>query len=356
MLKFPDGSGGHDLARTLEGLVARWFPGGAMLEPLGRCGFSGSTLVLVHPAGHDRHVLKAFATGMNRSQAEWIHRVARDVSTRGGHGVIPLVRTSMNGNSVMSSGDGRLWEMVAYVDGLAVATPARAQMMCAMQALAGLHLALATVPGEPPRVAESRALAERIARARQLRERPWRRGFASAPRPTAWAHDVGAALARACDTFEAQDGDAVLQKMATLVAPSLPCQVVLRDVWSDHVLFDRHAQDRVVGIVDVHAMGMDTPATDVARLLGSWLPVDAPADGAWWNAAIDAYETVRPLGDRERRLVPMLAATGIIFGLDNWLRWTLDEGRTFPSREGVLSRIAWLVARVPTALSVLSRS
>jgi len=131
---------------------------------------------------------------------------------------------------------------------------------------------------------------------------------------------------------------------------------VVRDVWCDHVLFDRHVQDRVVGIVDVHAMGMDTPAMDVARLLGSWLPAGTPADEAWWNAAIDAYETVRPLGDHERRLVPMLAATGVIFGLDNWFHWTLDEGRTFPSREGVLSRIAWLVARLPTALRVLSRS
>jgi Ser/Thr protein kinase RdoA (MazF antagonist) len=262
----------------------------------------------------------------------------------------------MDGSSVVSAGNGRLWEMVTFVDGLAVANPSHPQTTTAMHALAGLHLVLAAVPGEPPRLAESRGLAERIARARQLLEKPWRRGFTSAPRGTAWAHDVGAALARACDTFEAHDGDAVLQKMAALKTHPIPCQIVLRDVWSDHVLFDRHEQDHVVGIVDLHAMGMDTPATDVARLLGSWLPAAPPVDEAWWNSALDAYETVRPLGDRERRSVPLLAATGILFGIDNWFHWTLEEGRTFTDPARVLCRIQWLVTHLATAFDVLRLS
>jgi Ser/Thr protein kinase RdoA (MazF antagonist) len=162
------------------------------------------------------------------------------------------------------------------------------------------------------------------------------------------------ALARASELFDAHGGEDVLQKIVSCTPAPLLCQAVLRDIWSDHVLFDHHQTDRIAGIVDLHAMGIDSPATDVARLLGSWLPIEEPIDDVWWDAAMDAYEAVRPLSARERRLVPMFAATGIVFGLDNWFRWTLGEGRVFQDATRVMARINRLVTCLPEALNVIT--
>jgi hypothetical protein len=51
--------------------------------------------------------------------------------------------------------------------------------------------------------------------------------------------------------------------------------------------------------------------------------------------------------------VPWLHATGVIFGLDNWFRWTLEERRTFPDAGRVRERIDRLVAALGSALGCL---
>jgi Ser/Thr protein kinase RdoA (MazF antagonist) len=244
--------------------------------------------------------------------------------------------------------------MVAHVDGMPTDTPSHSQIVAAMQSLARVHAALAATPEEPPRGVDSRGLTERITRARLLLEHPWRKLLNSELPATRAAESLVADLRRACGLFEAHDGEGMLKWLAAFVPAPLPCQVVLRDIWSDHVLFDHRQPDRIAGIVDLHAMGIDSPATDIGRLLGSWLPIGGAVDARWWDAAMDAYETVRPLGDRERRLVPFLAATGIVFGLDNWFRWTLEENRTFPDPTRVVSRIDRLVKSLSAALIVLN--
>ena len=134
-------------------------------------------------------------------------------------------------------------------------------------------------------------------------------------------------------------------------------QPVLRDVWNDHVLF--LDDGRLVGFIDYHAAGRDTPATDLARLLGSWDAPAAPSEGQWlrpWRQALDAYEAVRPLEPGERALIPWLHATGVICGLDNWFRWLITEQREFADRSTVLSRIARLIAALPAALDIARNS
>jgi Ser/Thr protein kinase RdoA (MazF antagonist) len=112
----------------------------------------------------------------------------------------------------------------------------------------------------------------------------------------------------------------------------------------------------VAGIVDYHAAGVDTPATDLARLLGSWRGEAVGGLVAGWPAALAAYEAVRPLTVAERSLVPWLHATGVVFGLDNWFRWTIEEGRQFAGVHAVLDRIERLSARLPAALEWLGTS
>jgi len=129
-------------------------------------------------------------------------------------------------------------------------------------------------------------------------------------------------------------------------------------------LFADPRSDDLTAIIDLHAAGVDTPATDLARLLGSW---DSPAGGKpvpfvnrplgcrslveRWQEAIAAYDRVRPLPHAEADLIPFLHATGVVCGLDNWFRWTLDEQREFPDGRSMLGRIDRLLTELPAALT-----
>lgn len=57
-----------------------------------------------------------------------------------------------------------------------------------------------------------------------------------------------------------------IEQLKPLADVSFRLQPCIRDIWHDHVLFDG---DRVTGLIDFGAMQIDTPATDIARLVGS---------------------------------------------------------------------------------------
>ena len=76
-------------------------------------------------------------------------------------------------------------------------------------------------------------------------------------------------------------------QLAPLSNIALPVQPCIRDIWHDHVLF---TGDEVTGIIDFGAMDIDTPATDVARLLGSLVGDDE----AGWRTASSAYSADSP--------------------------------------------------------------
>jgi Ser/Thr protein kinase RdoA (MazF antagonist) len=96
--------------------------------------------------------------------------------------------------------------------------------------------------------------------------------------------------------------------------PSVFCQPAIRDIHHDHVLF---TGDEVTGIIDFGAMRMDTPLTDVARLVGSLAGDDHEAR----QFALDAYAELRALSEADRKLVDLLDETGLVLGAMNWLTW-----------------------------------
>ncbi len=347
-----------DMARDGEGmaltrhLVPRWFPSGGAVAALGTVGFSGSPVWLVRPADAPPHVLKGFAEGTTRQRAEWVHAVAHGIHQEGVH-EIPVIRDHTRGDTIVVTCDGRLWEMVRYVEGDAVDVPSPSQIAAAMRSLARIHTAAATLSEGPPGLAPSRAMTERVARARELCDTPWQTRLRTPTEWSPWSAAIGPRLAVACEAFESGRGAESMAALAALSTRPLPCQVVLRDVWSEHVLFAHNDADSVSGIIDLHAAGIDTPATDIGRLLGSWIPSDGHVEAAWWATALVAYGTVRPLSEAERRLVPLMAASSIVFGLDNWFRWTLAENRVFKDKSRVVSRVDRLVKSLPAALNVM---
>ena len=116
---------------------------------------------------------------------------------------------------------------------------------------------------------------------------------------------------------------------------------------------DRHT--RVAAVIDLHGAGVDSPATDIARLAGSWWSPDlGVACDAWLAAAVDRYSARRALGAGERAVVPWLHAVGVICSLDNWFRWVVEERRVFADAPRVRARLARLVEALPGALAWLA--
>lgn len=302
-------------------------------------------------------MLKNFPPATPIAHAMWVHGLMRHLRASGLETVPEVVALRPEHEQPAGAGcstlaadpAGMLWEMVEYVPGSPRPAPTAAQAAVALAGLARLHLAAATFPASPPRTEPSPGVARRVEQAARMRASPWRRlDPAGASCPPVPMHDT---LRHAIEVFEACRGDAAIESIASATMAPVFTQPVLRDAWSDHALF---ADDgSFAGFIDFHAAGRDTPATDLARLLGSW---HAPIEELGslflhrWQPALDAYEAVRPLSPRERSLVPWLHATGVICGLDNWFRWLITDRRTFDDMSRVGERIDRLLRHLPEAL------
>jgi homoserine kinase type II len=120
-----------------------------------------------------------------------------------------------------------------------------------------------------------------------------------------------------------------LAAACALVTTLQPC---LRDARPEHFLFDG---ERLSGLVDFGAMGVDSVAGDLARLTGEWLEGSATARGS----ALAAYESVRPLDAVESRLIGIFeSSTALLIG-ERWVRWQYLEGRRFDDSVVVLERL-----------------
>jgi homoserine kinase type II len=103
---------------------------------------------------------------------------------------------------------------------------------------------------------------------------------------------------------------------------------VLRDARSEHFLFEG---DRLSGLVDFGAMGIDSIAADLARLIGDGLDGDPDAR----REALAAYERIRPLDPAEARLIGVFEATTALLIGERWVRWHYLENRHFDDPEAV---------------------
>jgi homoserine kinase type II len=113
----------------------------------------------------------------------------------------------------------------------------------------------------------------------------------------------------------------------------------LGDIWHDNVLFEK---DQLTGIIDYGAMRVDTPAVDLARLLGSL----APRDEALYATGLKNYLADSPLSRYELRLVRILDYSGTVIGAANWLLWTYREMRPLDDRVAAAKRLEALLDRL----------
>jgi len=346
---------------SIAALCRRWCAAAPVsIAPVGTPGFSGSHVFAVELSDRPgRFVLKSFHAGASVEHARFVHGLVRHLRGENSTPLAELI-VALDGDTIVSDAEGRLWELARFMPGVAVPCPTPAQAAAATTTLARLHLAAASLQDHPPRAGISPGIERRIDHARRLRAQPWH------ARRVVWSRaardwmpvDVVAALddrvATAIAIFNQCGGEMLLTRVAAMGSRSSMLQPVLRDVWCDHVLFADERSDSVTAIVDLHAAGIDTPATDLTRLMGSWA---APAGGERlsildrWPTAVAAYDRVRRLSHAEADLIPFLHATGIVCGLDNWFRWTLDQHREFPDARRMLARIDWLLQELPAAIA-----
>ena len=332
----------------LAAICRRWLPGEEIrLTPVAGSGFSGSPVFIVE-SSRGRHVLKAFPPQTPPPRVLWVHGLMHHLAAAGLTTVAPpLAATS--GESFVSDGEGRRWELLPFLAGSPSANPTDEQLAAALAAVAQLHAAAATYPASLTDRGPSAGIVRRISQARRLLEEPWSRLPSPQAAETSLAAEVADRVPAAAAILETAASRRVLAALASATPRPVPRQAVLRDIWSDHLLFAGPAAPLVTGILDFHAAERDTPATDFARLLGSWLP-PATLPGTYSRLLANA---AMPAGDASGltdSLVGFLAASGIVFGLDNWFRWIIGDGRRFPGSTAILARIDRLVSLLPGAL------
>lgn len=273
-----------------------------------------------------------------------IHAVLRYAAANGCN-ILPVPVTTRTGESFVARA-GYLWELAPWMPGAADfdKQPSADKLRAAMRALAGFHIAVREFSTDKFLVGGSRGDVDRVAPPRhlaRLRELSPRAlaDLSAAVQDATWpelaplARQFLAVLPAALPLAIAR-----LEPIAKLV---LPIQLCLRDIWHDHVLF---TGDEVTGLVDFGAIDVDTPATDIARLLGSLSDTSSDA-AATWREGIETYSTVRRLSDDEIRAAYALDASAAVLAGCNWIRWIHNEGREFEDHARVLTRFRRIVEK-----------
>jgi Ser/Thr protein kinase RdoA (MazF antagonist) len=296
------------------------------LESLGSGGgYSGARLWRFR-AAPGQLVLRAWpAHGPGRAHLEKVHRwlfLTADL------GFVPVPFRDRVGES-LQDWQGSLWEVTPWLAGFAdLSCPPKIEhLRLAFTGLAAFHERLVTeqVYDSSPGLRNRRdTLASLVRGEFDMLESAMERA-----RPNSLAKaDVNSWLALA-----RRLGPMLLDPLEQAAARIVPVQPCLRDARPEHFLFEG---DRLGGLVDYGAMGIDSVAADLARLLGEW----SGGDPAARREALDSYERVRPLDPAEAGLIRVFeSATALLIG-ERWVRWKFIEGRHFDDPNAVAKGLA----------------
>jgi len=265
-----------------------------------------------------------------------IHRVLQHVFLSGCQ-LVPVPLKTSDGHTFVEH-NRRLWELTPWLPGNAnfLQRPTRDKLVGAAQALARFHQAAETSLGPAGSDRPSPAVGQRHEQLLQLQ-----RGGAPSIRGHVPSRCWPGLSARAVVILDFFDGLApqIVAMLDDARRSAVRLQPCIRDIWHDHVLFQGN---EVSGLVDFGAMQIDSVAGDIARLFGSIVGDDPRG----WETAQHAYESIRPLSDNERSLIPVLDRSAVLLSGMNWLLWICEEQREFEGQNVILSRLDVTIQRL----------
>jgi Ser/Thr protein kinase RdoA (MazF antagonist) len=318
------------------------FAFGAVSRPVERSGgFSDAAIwEVTSPAG--RFALRRWPSGYpTPPRRAWLHRFLIFVRDRGLPFIAAPLKTK-SGATFVELG-GHSWEAAPWLPGTPdrSSAPSPQRVAAALDALAQFHRAAALFPPGPTR-GPSPGLADREMLTRlllqgdadQLRKAIEQRQveLQTPPSLVRKSHQI-------LDLFQASAPRVagLLAQHSQTIVPLLPC---LRDVWSEHVLFEG---DRVTGIIDYGALRTDSIAGDVTRLLGSL----ASDNLELWKIGLDAYSSRRPLQPGEQSLLQVFDESSVLLSGTHWIRWIFVDSIQFRDLSAVEQRMDHWLARLP---------
>ena len=251
---------------------------------------------------------------------------------------IPIPRPTRDGRTLVVL-DGRAWEIAPWLPGDPDRSepPAVPRVRAGFAGLAAVHDRL----GVEGSVGPSPGLHARLDEIRSLLSG----GLTSIEAAIGIAHDVPGIDMAARWTTAARAGlPDLLTRLTREAATPVPIQPVLRDARGVHFLF---VADRLTGVVDFGAMGRDTPAADLARLLGDCVGRDPVTR----RVAIEAYSSIRPLSPVESRMIAVFEEANAWLGPLRWIRWGFVDRRPFDDPDAVRSGLARTTGRLAAWLT-----
>ena len=287
--------------------------------------FSGAGLWRVE---HDERVYvlrrwpKAAAKGCHVTRICWLQRHLAEAGLPVASPLQLLERpASLDFTKISIDHDVATWTLTPWLPGVADywISPRPTKLKAALRTLAKIHLAAASYPtgdnAGHARTDRSSALVRRADRLESLKSAEWAElnyHLAKTP-PTVERETAFEAL----ELIQRSLGRLWHESLRWCDEP-LPLQWAIRDVWHDHVLF---TEDKVTGVIDFGAAAVDSPAGDVARLLGSLVGDDEQA----WRIGVEAYQSKRPLSPVELEAIGYFDASGTLLSAYNWVHWLFRD-------------------------------
>ncbi len=235
---------------------------------------------------------------------------------------VPVPLATLDGRTLVPA-EGRWWEVAPWCPGVAEMSrpPGSGRLRAASAGLAAVHQrwaltsVIATSPGLRARLAEVQDwLGTDLGRLEAL-----------------VAHETTGTVVGLARRWLAiaRDGlSRVAGRLRREASEAVTIQPIVRDARPEHFLF---TGDRLTGLVDFGAMGVDDPAADLARLLGEWVG-DDPGLRA---EALTAYASIRPLGPGDFDRIVAFEESAAWLGPARWLRWEYLDRRPFADPEAV---------------------
>ena len=207
--------------------------------------------------------------------------------------------------SLCSELEGKPAALVTRLAGQSVVEPTLPQCAAAGRALARMHLAATTFEAIQPN-----------------------------PRGVDWWIATATRVRDAIDDSQRAllDEEVALQRSTWARSTAgLPRSAIHADLFRDNALFDPAAPNELAGIIDFYFAGDDVWILDLAICVNDWcIDLDDGAfDRSKLAAFVDAYQTVRPIADAERDVLPLALRAG---ALRFWLSRLDDLHRPRPAQ------------------------